>query len=96
MGRFGILMMAALSLLVAACAREPVPEVLIVAGPELACAEQAAVATGLDASVITVTPTASTKTGATVYAVNAGGAGFNCVVEVDGTVSSFTASAMMQ
>ncbi len=96
MTKHGILAMAALPLLVAGCAPEPEPEVLFVAGPEQACAEQAAVATGLDASTITVTPASSTKTGATVYAVNAGGAGFNCVVEVDGTVSSFTATAMMQ
>ena len=96
MRKHGILAMAALPLLVAACAREPEPEILIVAGPELACAEQAAVATGLDASTITVTPTASTKTGATVYTATAGDAAFNCVVEVDGTVSSFTPMAMMQ
>ena len=96
MKKHGILAMAALPLLVAACAREPEPEVLIVAGPELACAEQAAIASGLDASVITVTPTASTKTGATIYTATAGDAAYNCVVEVDGTVSSFTAMAMMQ
>ncbi len=96
MKKHGILAMAALPLLVAACAREPEPEVLIVSGPELACAEQAAIASGLDASVITVTPTASTKTGATIYTATAGDAAYNCVVEVDGTVSSFTAMAMMQ
>ena len=49
----GILAMAALPLLVAACAREPEPEVVVLAGPELACAEQAAIASGLDASVVT-------------------------------------------
>jgi len=92
----GILAMAALPLLVAACAREPEPEVVVLAGPELACAEQAAIASGLDASVVTVTPTASTKTGATIYTATAGDAAYTCVVEVDGTVSSFTAMAMMQ
>jgi len=98
MKKHGILAMAALPLLVAACAREPEPEpeVLFVPGPELACAERAAIATGLDASVVTVTPTASTKTGATIYTATAGDAAYNCVVEVDGTISSFTAMAMMQ
>ncbi len=96
MKKHGILAMAALPLLVAACAREPEPEVLFVPGPELACAERAAIASGLDASVVTVTPTASTKTGATIYTATAGDAAYNCVVEVDGTISSFTAMAMMQ
>jgi len=92
----GILAMAAAPLVLAACAREPEPEVLFVAGPEQACAEQAAIASGLDASVVAVTPTASTKTGATIYTATAGDAAYTCVVEVDGAVSSFTATAMIQ
>ena len=94
MRKHGILLAAALPVLVAACSREPEPEVLYVAGPELACAEQAAIASGMDASTIMVSPTASTKTGATVYTATAGAQSYSCVVEVDGTVSSFTPIAM--
>ena len=85
----------ALPLVVGACARQPEPEpvtVAVVAGPEQACAERAAGLAGLDPAAVTATPVSLTKTGATVYAVDAGGVSYTCVVEIDGTVSSFAAA----
>ena len=86
----------ALPLVAAGCAREPEPEptvVAVVPGPEQACAERAAQIPGLDPATLLATPVSSTKTGATVYAVDASGASYTCVVEFDGTVSSFAAGS---
>jgi len=76
--------------LLAACARAPEPEPVVVMSPgEEACVAQAAVASGLDAGVVTATAVSATKTGATVYAVAAGDATYTCIVEADLTISSF-------
>lgn len=78
----------------AACSRQPQPQpvmVPVMSGPEQACANQAATLTGIDPALVSVTPVSATKAGATVYAVDAGGTSYSCVVELDGTVSSFAA-----
>lgn len=80
-------------IVVAACQRAPEPEPaapLLTAG-EQACVAQAAATAGVDPATVTIAPTASTKTGATIYTVNAGEASFTCVVEADLTVSEFSA-----
>ncbi len=80
----------ALPLGIAACAKKPeVPPAPIRTAAEEACAAAAATATGLDASVVTVSPTASTKTGGTIYTAQVGDQSFTCVVEPDLSVSTF-------
>lgn len=75
---------------IAACAQQPeVPPAPTRTAAEEACAAAAATATGLDAGVVSVSPTASTKTGGTIYTVTAGDQSFNCVVEADLSVSTF-------
>jgi len=76
--------------MLAACQKEPPPPPMpaLTAG-EAACAAQAAAASGVAQETVTVTPSTSTKTGATVYTVTAGDKQYTCVVEIDQTVSAF-------
>lgn len=81
-----------LPMVFAACNRtpEPVPVALpVMSGAEQACADRAAQISGLGPEAVTVVPTASTKTGATIYAASAGGVDYTCVVEIDMSVSTF-------
>lgn len=93
MNRLGLAAAILLPVTIAACHRnEPEPvAVPIMSGAEQACATRAAETTGADASTVTVVPTASTKTGESIYTVTANGVNYNCVVGPDLTVSSFTA-----
>jgi hypothetical protein len=90
--RFALGMALLAPIVVVACQRAPEPEPapLLSAG-EQACIDQAAATAGVDPATVTIAPTASTKAGATIYTVNAGTASFTCVVEVDLTVSEFSA-----
>ena len=56
---------------------------------EAACAAQAAQVAGVDAATVTVVPTATTKTGATIYTATVGDTDYTCVVEVDSSISTF-------
>ena len=38
---------------------------------------------------MTVVPTATTKSGATIYTATVGGMDYTCVVEIDSTISTF-------
>lgn len=90
--RIALAALLALPLAIGACAKKPEPTpVPVLSGAELACVTRAAEASGLDASTITVAPTASTKTGDTIYTVTAGGVDYTCVVAPDMTVSQFAA-----
>ena len=50
---------------------------------------QGAAIAAVDATTVTVTPTALTKVGDTIYTVVADGVGYTCVASPDGTVTSF-------
>ena len=58
---------------------------------EQACADRAATLAGVDPTAVGVVPTATTKSGATIYTASAGGVDYTCVVEVDLTISQFEA-----
>jgi nitrous oxide reductase accessory protein NosL len=74
----------------AACQRTPPPPPAPVqTAAEAACAARAAEVAGVDAGLVTVVPTASTKTGATIYTASVGDTDYTCVVEFDQTVSTF-------
>lgn len=93
MNRIGLACAIALPVFAAACNRTPEPEPMpvMLTAAEQACVDQGVAMTGADPSTVIVTPTASTKTGESIYTVNAGGMNYNCVAGMDGTVSSFTA-----
>lgn len=77
-------------LALAACQKPaPTPPAPVLTPAEAACAAQAASVSGVDVGTVTVVPTSSTKTGATVYTATAGGKDYMCVVEVDQTISTF-------
>lgn len=82
----------ALPLAIMGCNRPPEPvavAVPVVSGPEQACAARAAETAGLDPAAVSAMPVSATKTGDTIYAVDAGGVSYTCVVGLDGTVSEF-------
>lgn len=78
-------------LALAACQRTPPPPppAPILTAAEAACAARAAEVAGVDAALVTVVPTASTKSGATIYTASVGDTDYTCVVEVDQTISTF-------
>ncbi len=93
MRKAGLAAALVLPIVIAACNRTPEPEPMVMptmSGPEQACADRAAQMAGVEAGSVSVVPTASTKTGATIYTVNAGGVEYMCVVEMDMTVSQFS------
>ncbi len=80
----------ALPVAIAACARAPEPVPAPVMSPaEEACSALVLQAAGVTEGDVTIGPVASTKTGATVYLASFGGVDYNCVVEVNNTISSF-------
>ena len=90
MTKFGFAALVAVPLVVAACQREPAPPPAPIQSPgEAACAARAAQLAGVDPATVTVVPTASTKSGASVYTASAGGVDYRCVVELDSTISTF-------
>ena len=92
MKKIGIVVALLLPVAMAACAKKPEPMATpVLTGPEQACATRAAQVTGADASTVTVVPTASTKTGDTIYTATANGLNYNCVVGPDMMVSTFSA-----
>jgi hypothetical protein len=77
-----------------ACNRQPEPApapLPVMSAGEQACIDRAAATTAVDPATITIVPSASTKSGATIYTVTAGGVSYSCVAELDGTVSGFSA-----
>ena len=90
MTRFGFAALVAVPIVLAACQREPPPPPPPVLSPgEAACAARAAQLAGVDAATVTVVPTASTKSGATIYTTSVNGVDYRCVVELDTTISTF-------
>jgi hypothetical protein len=90
MKKIGLLAPALPVVVLAACHKpEPPAPMPVQTAGELACAAQAAAAAGVDQGTVTVVPTSSTKSGATVYTVTAGDQQYTCVVEIDQTVSAF-------
>jgi hypothetical protein len=95
MTKLGLAALVAIPIALAACNREPPPPPAPVQSPgEAACAARAAQIAGVDPATVTVVPTASTKTGATIYTASVGGTDYRCVVEVDSTISVFEAMGM--
>jgi hypothetical protein len=79
-----------LPLVFAACARQPEPApVPVLSAAEQACVDRAAGVTGADPATVTITPTAATKTGDTIYTVVANGQAYSCTVAPDLTVAQF-------
>ena len=75
----------------AACARQQ-PETVAVpalSAAEQACVDRAVATTGADPATVTITPTAATKTGDTIYTVVANGQAYSCTVAPDLTVAQF-------
>jgi hypothetical protein len=90
MQKIGLAAMLLAPVIVAACNREPAPPPApVMSAGEAACAARAAQVAGVDAATVTVVPTASTKTGATIYTATVGNQDYTCVVELDSTVSTF-------
>ena len=80
-----------LPMVFAACARQQ-PETVAVPTLSAAvqvCVDRAVATTGADPAVVTITPTASTKTGDTIYTVVANGQAYSCTVAPDLTVAQF-------
>ncbi len=90
--RTGLALMLLTPIALAACNRQPPPPPApVLSAAEQACVAQGAQMSGVDPATVTVTPTASTKLGETIYTVVANGIGYNCVVSPEGAVTSFTA-----
>lgn len=81
----------ALPVAIAACAPKPPPPppAPVMTPAEEACSALALQAAGVTEGDVTITPVSATKTGATVYTASFGGVDYNCVVEIDNTISSF-------
>ena len=95
MSKIGLVALALPVVVLAACQQpEPAPVLPTQTAGELACAAQAAAAAGVDQGTVTVVPTSSTKSGATVYIVTAGEQQYTCVVEIDQSVSAFEVIAV--
>lgn len=89
MRMFGIAALA-LPVAIAACAPKPAPVPVPVMSPaEEACSALVLQTAGVTEGDVTISPVSSTKTGATLYVASFGGVDYNCVVEVDNTISSF-------
>lgn len=81
---------AALPIALAACTPKPAePPAPVMTPAEEACSALALQKLGMADGKAIVTPVSSTKTGATIYNVQAGGQEFTCTVEIDNTVSAF-------
>ncbi len=90
MTRTSLSLMLILPVAMAACAKHPAPPPAPVMSPaEQACVAQGAALAAVDATTVTITPTASTKEGDTIYTVVADGIAYNCVASPDGTVTTF-------
>lgn len=90
MTKLGLAALVAFPIALAACQKTPPPPPAPVqTAGEAACAARAAQLAGVDAATVTVVPTASTKTGATIYTASVNGVDYRCVVEVDSSVSTF-------
>ena len=90
MTRFGFAALVAVPIVLAGCNREPPPPPApIQSAGEAACAARAAQLAGVDPATVTVVPTASTKSGATIYTTTVNGVDYRCVVEIDSTISAF-------
>ncbi|MBP7241435.1 hypothetical protein [Amaricoccus sp.] len=89
--RFAVLAVAAFPLAIAACSPKPEPPAPTMSPAEEACSALALQQLGLTEGDVTVTPVASSKTGATIYDVQVAGSTttFTCTVEIDNTVSAF-------
>ena len=95
MTRTGLAMALLVPIAIAACGRQEAPELPpapVLSSGESACAARAAQVAGVDPTTVSVSPTSSTKTGATIYTATAGGNSYTCVVELDSTISSFEMS----
>ena len=80
-----------LPVVLAACARQE-PETVAVpalSAAEQACVDRAVATTGADPATVTITPTAATKTGDTIYTLVANGQAYSCTVAPDLTVAQF-------
>jgi hypothetical protein len=89
MAKFGLAAHGAGPIALAACEREAPPAAVVQSPGEAACAARTAQLAGVDPATVTVVPTASTKSGATIYTASAGGVDYRCVVELDSTISAF-------
>jgi hypothetical protein len=90
MTRSGLAAVALPLVVLAACQRPaPEPPAPVVSPGEAACAAQAAQVAGVDPATVTVVPTATTKSGATIYTATVGETDYTCVVELDSTISTF-------
>lgn len=90
MTRLGLAALALPVFVLVACQKPaPPPAAPVLTPAEAACAAQAAQIAAVDISTVTVVPSTTTKTGATVYTATAGGKDYMCVVEIDQSVSAF-------
>ena len=90
MNRAILALMLIAPLAIAACQKPPPPPPAPVLSPaEQACIAAGAQTAGVDPATVSVTPTASTKMGDTIFTVVAGGVAYTCVASPDGAVSSF-------
>ena len=90
MTRLGLATALLVPVIMAGCQRTPPPPPApILSAGEAACAAQAAQLSGVDPATVVVSPTSSTKTGATIYTVTAGANSYTCVVEIDNSISTF-------
>lgn len=90
MTKLGLAAALLVPVVLAACHKAPPPPPPPVLSPgEAACAARAAELAGVDAGTVVVVPTASTKTGATIYTATVGDTDYTCVVEIDSTISTF-------
>jgi hypothetical protein len=92
MTKTSLALMLIVPVAIAACAKEPAPPPPPMLSPaEQACVAQGAAIAAVDETTVTITPTASTKVGDTIYTVVADGVAYTCVATPDGTVTSFQA-----
>jgi hypothetical protein len=90
MHKIGLAVLLVTPMILGACNRQPPPPPApVMTASEAACAARAAEIAGVDAATVTVVPTASTKSGATIYTASVNGTSYTCVVEIDNTVSTF-------
>lgn len=97
MTKWKLVALCALPLGAAACAHKappPPPPAPMLSAAEQACVNRTVASTGAASGNVAIVATGATKTGDSIYTTSVGNNDFTCVVRADGTIGSFSHSAV--
>lgn len=96
MTKWKLFALCALPLGAAACAQKPPPPppAPVLSAAEQACVNRTVSTTGAASGNVAIVATGATKSGDSIYTTSVGNTDFTCVVRADGSIGSFTQSAV--